>query len=127
MVTAAGATTIKRLNVRFIPHIIIVFGICLLAHAAYDEHRGIVRAKRNSAIYPLGPDLVERTQDPKRFRNIMASEWILASIVVCIGFIFLGIDKKADRIDPFSTDFDGNDALDELDQKLTDEQKKPRK
>ena len=103
---------------RYIPHIMIFVGICLLGHAAYDEHRGVVVSRFR---------LVQRTEDPQRFRSLMLSEWLRASIFVCAGFVILGIYRRADRLDPFSPDFTSNSALDELDQTLTDEQRKQRK
>ena len=110
---------------RSVAYIMIALGIYLLGDAAYDERRGIAEARspsRNSR-----PNVVKRAEDPEEFRNLMQYQWLRAPLILCAGFIILGICRRADRLDPFAPDFAGNSALDELDQTLTEQQEKRRR
>ncbi len=107
-----------------VPHIVLLMGVAIFAHAAYDEHRGITSAQPPTKLGFLYPEVATRAEDPKRFRELMTYHWVGGAIFVAAGFIMLGIYRRADRSDPLSSDFAGSAALDELDRTLAKEAKK---
>ncbi len=98
---------------------IMIFGICLLALALLDEHRGETVMRRRYTSYTI-----KRGENPERFRDAMHYKWGRGAVWVCCGWIILGICRRADRSDPFSPDFAGNDALDELHKSLDREEER---
>ncbi len=102
--------------------IIILLGVCLFGHAAYDEHRGMTRPGTRGSYR-----IIVKREDPQGFRNVMTFRWIMASVVMCAGFVVLGLSRRVERLDPFDPDFKGNSALDELNDELTKEQEKRRR
>ena len=98
---------------------LILFGICLLGDAAWDEHRGIAEAANWGRAAPA---VVDRAENPKGFRSLMVYQWVRAPLILCAGLFILGLCRRADRTDPFSPDFAGNEALDDLNRTLTEEQ-----
>ena len=107
---------------------LIMLSVFLFGDAAYDEHRGIADAASPdgllSGFSSHLPNVVNRSEDPKGFRNLMLYQWVRAPLALCAGLFILGLCNRADRTDPFSPDFAGNQALDELNRTLTEEQAK---
>ena len=54
----------------------------------------------------------------------MTYQWYRGPLFIFGGFIILGLCRRADRTDPFSPDFAGSDALDNLNRALTEEEKR---
>ncbi len=101
---------------------VILVGICLLGGAAYDEQRGIaLESSRHSDPWTR---LVRRQDRPERFRDIMQFEWLRGAIALCAGLVILGLERRMDRLDPFSPRFAGNAAIDDLDATLAQEQRR---
>ena len=113
---------------RILAYGLILLGIFLLGDAAYDEHRGIAEAASPdgllTGVSTSAPNVVKRDENPQSFRNLMLYQWLRSPLALCAGLIILGLCRRADRVDPFSPDFAGNDALDELNRTLTDEEQK---
>ena len=107
-------------------YFLILLGICLFGSAAYDEHRGIAFVT-DPGDGPSWPHIAKRAEDPQGFHNLMMYQWIRASVVLCAGFILLGISRRLERLDPLNPDFKGNPAIDELNDELTKEQEKRRR
>ena len=82
---------------RWLAYLLFFLGILFLADAARDQHRGLTDA-------PPGHNTIARTQDPEQFQNFMASKWLRSSLLLGGGFIILAFCRRADRLDPFSTD-----------------------
>lgn len=113
---------------RLVAYVLILIGTVLLGDAAYDEQRGIAEA---ASPDPTGtssmahvPNVVRRDEDPKGFRNLMLYQWLRAPLFLLGGLFILCLCRRADSLDPFSADFAGNQALDELNRTLTKEQAK---
>ncbi|MES2569019.1 MAG: hypothetical protein V4710_03070 [Verrucomicrobiota bacterium] len=113
---------------RIIAYSLILLGVFLLGDAAYDEHRGIAGAASPdgllTGVSSHPPNVVKQAEDPQGFRDLMLYQWVRAPLALCAGLFILGLCRRADRIDPFSPDFAGNQALDELNRTLTEEQAK---
>ena len=107
---------------RIVAYILILVGLMCLVDAARDEHRGIASARSPSRSARL--HIVSRAEDPEQFRGLMAYQWVRGPLALLGGLIILGICRRADRLDPFSPDFAGSDALDELNRALTEEEQK---
>jgi hypothetical protein len=107
---------------RWLAYILIVIGLIFVADAAYDEHRGVADALspgRGSRRH-----IVACSDDPEQFRNLMTYQWVRGPLFLVGGFIILGFCRRADRLDPFSPDFAGSDALDDLNRTLTEEEQR---
>lgn len=107
---------------RLLAYILFGFGLIYLADAAYDENRGVA-----DVVSPTGYGhrfAVKRAEDPEQFRNLMAYQGVRGTLFLMGGFISLGICRRADRCDPFSPDFAGKPALDDLNRSLTEEDEK---
>ncbi len=107
---------------RALAYILIASGLFCLADAAYDEYRGVADAL--SPGRACQRHVIARADDPKQFRNLMAYQWLRGPIVLFGGFIILGLCLRADRLDPFSPNFAGSDALDALNHTLAEEEKR---
>ena len=107
---------------RALSYLLILFGLLSLFDAAYDEYRGVADA------LPPGRSItryvIARAEDPKQFRNLMAYQWLRGPILLLGGIFILNICRRADRLDPFSPNFAGSDALDDLNRTLTEEEKR---
>jgi len=107
---------------RALAYILILIGLIYVADAAYDENRGIAEA-----VTPgrgSHREFVARDENPEKFRNLMTFQWYRGPIFAFGGFIILGICRRADRHDPFSPDFAGSKALDDLNSALDEEEKR---
>jgi len=107
--------------VRVFAYLLILVGFVFLADAAYDEHGGVadvLSPGRGSQHH-----VIARADDPDQFRNLMAYQWLHGPLFLFAGFIILGFCRRANRLDPFSPDFAGSDALDDLNHTLTEEEK----
>lgn len=116
---------------RLLAYFLLPVGIFFLAIAARDEHRGVTSARPpyGSGGLPIAgrPIIIAKQDDPKQFRNLMFYEWLRGPVFIGGALIILGICRRADRVDPFSADFAGNAALDDLQRELTAEQEKHRR
>lgn len=105
--------------------LLILSGLVLLGLSAYDEHREIA-----SAI-PPGRDAIritiKKADDPKQFRNLMTYEWIRGFLTVGAGAILMSFCNRADKLDPFSPDFEGDKELDELKDEIDREERKQKR
>ena len=107
---------------RALAYLLVLLGCIFIADATYDEQqRGVA-----NAVSPRGGRhyVISRADDPEQFRNLMAYQWLRGPLFLCGGFIILGFCRRADRLDPFSPDFAGSDALDDLNRTLTEEERR---
>jgi hypothetical protein len=103
---------------------LILFGLVLLCAAARDEHRGVAEAGSPSRYGAVHMNIISKRIDPKNFRNLMEYEWGRGAVFLCGGLILLNFIRRMDRLDPFSPNFEGNSALDELNRTLTEEEER---
>ncbi|MGA2869371.1 MAG: hypothetical protein ABSF34_09450 [Verrucomicrobiota bacterium] len=103
-----------------VAYLLIGLSLMLLVSTAYDEYRGVASVTtRNMARIT-----VAKADDPGQFHDLITYEWIRAFVVMGGGAILLSICRSADRLDPFSPTFNGNDELDELGEELDREREK---
>jgi hypothetical protein len=103
---------------------LIGLGLWFFVDAGRDEWREIAEA-----ISPRGGEtmVIPKADDPEQFRNLMVYQWWRGVVVLIAGMVILGIVRRADRLDPFSPDFRGSNALDELDQSLKEQERRHRR
>jgi hypothetical protein len=56
----------------------------------------------------------DRATQPEEFRNLMNYQWARGGLTAAVGLICLGLKRRNDLLNPFSPNFKGNTALDEL-------------
>jgi hypothetical protein len=109
---------------RVFAYYLILVGLLQLADAAYDEQRGVAAAVSPGGVSAPLLYVIKRADDPEGFRSLMFYQWSQGPAVLLAGFWILGLSRRANRVDPFSPDFAGNQALDDLNRTLTEEQAK---
>jgi len=109
---------------KILAYTLIVVSLFMLWAAASQESSGHAEAQSP------GPSFVEhrenRDANPQSFRNLMTYQWLAASLAGLAGLFLLSLIRSQNQVDPFSPDFQGSDAVDELSATL-DEQLKKRK
>jgi hypothetical protein len=108
--------------VRGVAYFLIVSGLLFLGDAVREQQRGIARAAR---LGRGGVSEARRIDDPKAFEGLMFYQWARAGLTVLAGMTILGMCRRADLHDPFSEQYHGSAALDELGKTL-DEEKEQR-
>jgi hypothetical protein len=109
---------------RILAYFFILLGLVLLIRAARSENSGVSRA--------IGPGagityLVERREiDPKAFRALMNYQWIESTMPVLIGIVILGLLRRQEKLEPFSVDFAGTSAIDDLEKTLNEKEHRDR-
>lgn len=98
-----------RISMRILSCILIILGIYLLAHAGYDELRGVTRLPvifqlaRTPGTYSYYGSFdrgypysipVHREQNPERFTQFMAGHWICAVVIEFIGCVLYFRSKQ---------------------------------
>lgn len=56
-------------------------------------------------------DPISRDQTPEKFRNTMAANWTKALLPGILGSLLLSLIRRQDSMDPFSPDFQSEEAL----------------
>ena len=101
-----------------------VCSLLLLASAARQQITGHARVIAPTRYGWTHPTRVDRATDPQGFHDAMAYWWIVSALPGCLGIVGLRMIRRFDRLDPFSPDFQGSQALDELSDELDREQEK---
>ncbi|MGK0187518.1 MAG: hypothetical protein ACI9R3_003306 [Verrucomicrobiales bacterium] len=105
---------------RFIAYVLIAVGVIDFAIAVHSEWTGTAVAPRRH-----GPGkVIRREDDLSHFQRTVAYTWIRGVCVFCGGLFILGVVRAGERMDPFSDQFGGNDAIDELAAILAEEEEK---
>ncbi len=102
--------------------VFLVLGLCFLVDAIQEEHKGV------AVVYSPGRSarkyMAARAEDPVYFRQLMVYEWVKAGMALGFSLFPFRLDRRLDRTDPFSKNFAGKDALDDLDRVLADEERR---
>ncbi len=99
---------------RFLGILLLVIGMGLLVDAIQDQRSGIASVVSPSSSAALNEEAEE--DDPEAFRNLMAYQWIRASLTIGAGLFCLAVLRRMDRTELFSpenrqidrTDFGGD-------------------
>ncbi len=85
-----------------------------MADLGYEYYTGkaVVRAHSRSG------QEADRDTHPKEFDALMKFQWLRVGGLFLVGIITLSIVRRQDRLDPFSENFAGSDAIDELEEYL---------
>jgi len=102
---------------------LIAVSLFMLWSAASQEFSGqaVAQSPDNSFV----EHRENRDTNPQSFRNLMTYQWLAASLTGLAGLFLLSLIRSQNRVDPFSPEFQGADAVDEL--SVTLDQLKKRK
>jgi hypothetical protein len=84
---------------------------CLIVRDEIVGETQIPKGRRN---FDRTTVRVYKSESPERFREIITSRWYMVCACLGGGVLMLVIARRADRLDPFSPHFAGNQALDDL-------------
>lgn len=108
-----------RISAKIFGYLLILIGLFCLVDAAYDQYRGVASTSTRSSQY------IEKKADKNSlFQNLMIYQWGRGFLFFSGGLIILGICRRSDCQDPFSPNFSGSPAIDELNRSLTEEEEK---
>jgi len=101
--------------IKFIAFGAIITGLFWAAGAAYDQQRGIASVRPPFGGAGTRPAIAVQAKEPRVYRNLMLYEWFRVGGALFVGFTILGMLRRQDQLDPFSTSFAGRKELDALD------------
>jgi hypothetical protein len=67
---------------------------------------------------------VKKVENPRDYRNLMTYQWVRFGTFVGAGLFCFHIIKRSEETDPFSPNFKGKEALDDLSTYLDQEKEK---
>lgn len=91
---------------------LLVVSLFMLWTAASQEFSG--QAVEQSPGESVVEHRENRDANPQSFRNLMTYKWLAASLTGLAGLFLLSLIRNQNRVDPFSPEFQGADAVDEL-------------
>lgn len=103
-------------------YVILLLGAWLLIDAVQSQRSGVARAVVPGSRYNI-VETAKRAEDPKAFENLMRYQWSEASIILFVGIVVLMKVRREDSLDPFSENFAGSAAIDELERTLNEKEK----
>jgi hypothetical protein len=106
--------------IRVLSLIFLAWGLIYGLANVRDEIRGetFVYAPKMARSSADGQPYHEnKLKHPEAFRNAMTHQWIMASILLGLGFAGEALRRRQDRLDPFSSSFDYPDPVDDHDRK----------
>ena len=99
----------------------LIFGAIDLAAAVEYEYSGVAVVYSSQRGAPI-PTVIRRADDPKRFRSAMTYVWYLAGGTILPGVLILAWLRRQESLDPFSENFGGKSAIDDLGRALDKEE-----
>jgi hypothetical protein len=102
--------------IRGVGFVFFLFGAISLGHTIYDDGRGIAAPLYAPSRY-FHP-VEDREKNPQLFSALLRYE-LAMSLVFCIGgLVSIGLARRGERSDPFSSEFSGGAALDDCERVL---------
>jgi len=98
-----------------------LLSVFLVIEAARDQISG--RAIIFSPTRSFQRFVAERSSEPEQYQNMMTYQWFCASLPGFAALFLILKIRKQDKLDPFSKNFQGATAIDELSEYLDAEKR----
>ena len=111
------------MKMRLLAFALLVWSVFMFVSNIRDEQSGVTIVHMVGGRDPA-PEVVNRVDDPEKFRHAMVYQWMFASAPLLLSVVLFGLIRRQDRLDPMSPNFAGNKALDELGEELDRERQR---